>query len=271
MATTSKRLFSAVRPLRLIARTVARTSAWVGDLVLPPTCLHCADRRWMGAPLCLACLRKVERLGPDACRRCGAPGCKEAHDYWPHPYERARFLYRMGPELSSVVHGFKYGHMARNARYLAAGLRRKADLLAWMREFEALVPVPLHPVRKRERGYNQSELIAKAFSDLSGVPVEAGRLRRVRTTGTQTRLGKDGRQINLADAFACPDASKVTGRRILLVDDVFTTGATVSACASVLRGAGSGEIGVVALGLVQRMEAADDFVREMEAVAAYMA
>jgi ComF family protein len=246
-------------------------AALAGNLVMPPACLHCGDRRWKGTPLCLGCLRKVERLGPGTCARCGSPDCRDGHDYWPHPYEGARFLYRMGPELSAVVHGFKYRHMARNARFLAAGLRRREDLLAWMRSHDVLVPVPLHAVRRRERGFNQSDLIARAFSELSGVRVEADLLRRVRSTGTQTKLGKEGRLQNLEAAFDCPDASRLAGRRILLVDDVFTTGSTASACASALRRAGSGGVGVMALGLVERREVADDFVREMEAVAAYMA
>lgn len=259
------------RPRQAHLRSMA---AALGRLFMPPLCLHCEGPRWSGTPLCLACLRRLDALPQtkgDACARCGAGNCGEDHGYWPHAFSSARFLYRVTPELSTVVHGFKYRHMRRNAAFLCARLRRRPDLLGYIRTFDALVPVPLHAARLRERGYNQAALIAGHFAAAACVPTLPEALRRTRSTGTQTLLGRDGRLRNLDGAFACPDPGRMQGKRILLVDDVFTTGATVGACARALRAAGAADVGVIALGRVEAGAPEDDFVAEMEAMAAYLA
>src|SRR5688572_20776021 len=110
------------------ARAIFRLAGAAASLVLPPVCLHCDGRR----------------------------------------FGSSRFLYRVTPELSTVVHGFKYRRMRRNARFLAARLRRRPDLIAHLGAFDALVPVPLHAARQRERGYNQAALIADAFGEIAG-------------------------------------------------------------------------------------------------------
>lgn len=248
-----------------------RLSGAAASLVLPPVCIHCEGRRFRDAPLCLGCLRRLDRLATGGCPRCGVPGCRDPHAYWSQAYGSARFLYRVTAELSTAIHGFKYRHMRRNARFLAARLRRRPDLIDHIRTFDALAPVPLHPARERERGYNQAALIAGEFGEIAGTPVLAGALRRIRHTGTQTKLGREERQGNLAGAFVCPDPPMAAGKRLLLVDDVFTTGATVSACALALKAAGCAEVGVIAIGWVETELAGDDFVREMEAVASYLA
>lgn len=259
---------------RRLRRLLGPVASALGSLFMPPLCLHCEGPRWRGTPLCLACLRRLDALPAAegaACARCGAESCGEDHGYWPHAFSGARFLYRVTPELSTVVHGFKYRHMRRNAAFLCARLRRRPDLADYIRSFDALVPVPLHSARLRERGYNQAALIAGRFGAAAGVPVLSKALKRTRSTGTQTLLGRDGRLRNLDGAFACPDPIKVRDRRILLVDDVYTTGATVGACATVLRSAGAADVGVIALGRVEAGAPEDDFVAEMEAMAAYLA
>lgn len=237
---------------------------------MPPVCLHCENRRWRAAPLCLTCLRRLDRLAAPICGRCGLPGCPDQHADWPHAFSSTRFLFRVTPELSTVVHGFKYRHMRRHVGFLGAYLRFRPDLVEHIRGFDALVPIPLHAVRLRERGYNQAGLIADVLGRAAGVPVWADALRRIRATGTQTALGREERQRNLGGAFACAKPEKLQGRRLLLIDDVFTTGATTAACAETLRRANCGEVGVFALGLVKTETAADDFVKEMEAVAGYL-
>lgn len=260
-----------MRAGRRVARLLRPVATGLGRLFMPPVCLHCEGGRFLAAPLCLACLRALTRVPADACPRCGLPACRDEHAYRAQAFDTAHFLYRVTPQLSTLVHGFKYRHMRRHVEFLAAPLRRRPDLLEYARSFDALVPVPLHPARRRERGYNQAEAIARALGRRSGTLLLPDSLRRVRHTRTQTRLGKQARSGNLEGAFACPDPDTVRGKRLLLVDDVFTTGATVSACARVLRQAGCAAVGVFALGLVEKEQAGDDFVREMEAVAAYLA
>ncbi|MDB5106130.1 MAG: putative amidophosphoribosyltransferase [Fibrobacteres bacterium] len=180
-----------------------------------------------------------------------------------------RFLFRMGPQLSTLIHGFKYRHMRRNIRFLCSYLRYRRDLAEWAGEFDALVPIPIHAVRRRERGYNQAEEIARAASPYLGLPVFAHALGRTRATVSQTKLNREDRRSNLEKAFACRDPEGIRGKRLLLVDDVYTTGATVGRCAELLMEAGAASVGVLALARVETMRDADDFALEMEAVSSF--
>lgn len=151
-----------------------------------------------------------------------------------------------------LVHAFKYGRQAHLAPLLGWLLRDAGgDARLQGREFEALVPVPLHPIRRRQRGFNQAHLLAEQLRLRFGprpLPVREI-LRRVRDTGSQTRLSRAGRQRNLRGAFELRRAwrSRVAGRSFLLVDDVFTTGSTLDECARVLKQAGAAEVWAVAL------------------------
>lgn len=119
------------------------------------------------------------------------------------------------------------------------------------REVDAIVPVPLHPRKKREREFNQAEYLAGALSRAFGVPVLSGSLRRVKDTVTQMALDAERRAANLRGAFAMRRTEAVAGKRLVLVDDVFTTGATMDACAKVLRVAGAQR--VIALAVARGM------------------
>jgi ComF family protein len=238
---------------------------------IPPLCLHCEGRRFADLPLCLGCLRKLAPVRGRCCTRCGGEDCSDSHIDWPYPFRAIHPLFRVTPPLSTLVHGFKYRHQRRNIAFLCAYLRYRPDLREAVRRADVLVPVPLHPVRRRERGYNQAEAIATGLGEACGRPVLAGALRRIRMTGTQTRLSREERSRNLGGAFACAEPGAIEGRRIVLVDDVFTTGATVAGCAEVLLRSGCASVSVFALGKVEKAEAADDFAAEMEAVASYLA
>ena len=146
----------------------------------------------------------------------------------------------LGPPLGALVHGLKYaGHRAAAAELV--DLARERLPAGFCPNGAVLVPVPLHPHRERERGYNQSELLARAWSARVGVPVAKGWMRRVRETGTQTRLGSGDRRRNLDGAFE-PGRGFRAGVPVVLVDDVLTTGSTLSACAAVLLAAGAPEV-----------------------------
>jgi ComF family protein len=179
-----------------------------------------------------------------------------------------RFLFTLSPALSTLIHGFKYHHRRRQAAYLCACARRTSDLAAWFGGFDALVPVPIHPVRRRERGYNQAEAIASGLASFCGKPVWAKALLRKRATRSQTKLSKGERGRNLDGAFAAA-TERVRGKRLLLVDDVYTTGATTEACAAALLAAGAAEVAVFALAKVEPGSPEGDFVREMEAAVSY--
>jgi ComF family protein len=227
----SFRLNRMIRFLRVFMRAVE-------DVVIPPRCAHCGARRHAGMPLCFRCVRIVyaQRFAEDEV----VPGM---------PWVRACF--RLTPPLHTLIHGFKYREQPRNIAYLCAGLRA---YVAWKTDmahtYDAIVPVPLHASRLRQRGYNQAERLARHLGAWSGCRVRPDLLRRVRATGTQTRLGGRRRAENLTGAFrAHPDA--VEGLRLLLVDDVCTTGSTLSHCRDELRAAGATRVDALVIAWVE--------------------
>jgi ComF family protein len=148
--------------------------------------------------------------------------------------------------LRKLIHLFKYGGMRRLAKPLGDLL---AEALPGDREFDAVVPVPLHWRRRWQRGFNQSKLLGKAIARRRGIPLIDG-LRRAGATRSQAGLSGSARRENVAGAFRA--RRRVTGLRILLIDDVMTTGATAGACARALKRAGAQSVSVLSLARVDR-------------------
>ncbi len=219
------------------------------DVFLPPLCECCGRRRWGNAPLCLVCLKRLARNRLDAPQTHLGDATLNEGQYpaGEHAFTCFRALFRLTPELSSLIHGLKYRGYARHAHFLAGYLRLIPEAMAFVRLFDQIVPVPLHSLRQRERGYNQSELLARRIGCLAGRPVMGGALKRTRYTETQTRLGAGERSRNLSGAFTCAKGPVVKGLKILLIDDVYTTGATCDACAQALLAAGAQSVGVLAV------------------------
>lgn len=205
-------------------------------LLAPPACAAC-DAPSRGAP-----------LGPDAtfCAACEAtlaPAEPPAIHDGPAFDEVASGAYRGA--LAAAVRRFKYGGRPDLAGPLGARLAaaiHDAGLRA-----DLVVPVPLHPRKLRERGYNQAALLAGAVARAAGARVAARGLRRTRDTTAQASLSRRGRLDNLADAFRVRAPGAIRGKRVLLVDDVATTGATLRACAAALLGAGAASVTAVVL------------------------
>jgi len=160
-------------------------------------------------------------------------------------FEAAVSAYRSRGVAREVVHRFKYGRQIHLRRLLGCWLAEAlTDSRLASRRFDLVVPVPLHPARQRERGFNQAELLAAELRRASGL---AGRnvLQRTRYTATQTQFDRSERMENLRGAFRLRRGSNVQDLRMLLVDDVLTTGSTLSECASVLREAGARSVHAV--------------------------
>jgi ComF family protein len=151
--------------------------------------------------------------------------------------------------LRHLIHLLKYGGMEPLARPLGM---RLAVLPAQAGPVDLIVPVPLDRGRRRARGFNQSELLAKEVGRLTGVGVDARVLRRRRATQTQTGLTHRQRRLNVRGAFVVGRPAAIAGKSIALVDDVITTGATAAACAHVLKGAGASRVVVLALARARR-------------------
>ena len=227
-----------------------RVAAQLHDLIFPPRCVAC-DR--MGSLLCDACAQAVAPARGPLCARCGRlhpEPCATCAlcDHADHVLARVRAAALHTGVMRDAIHHLKYadarGLAVPLARYLTAAwaapdwdeLRHRVDLVA---------PVPLHPARLQERGYNQSALLAQALCDRAGLTCMPDALARVRATQSQVGLDASARAMNVADAFAA--RLRLDGATVLLIDDVYTTGATLNACARAALVAGA--IQVVALTL----------------------
>ena len=224
------------------------------SLLYPAHCAGCGRRIGEGEDFCGDCARTIEPIREPRCGVCSepfdglagnlvCPNCRGAAFH----FECAVCVVRSRTTIRDLVHRLKYGREAWLARplgkILCGGLAdsRLADFGA-----DALVPVPLHPRRLRERDFNQSALLASELSRASGVPVREF-LARKRYTGTQTRLTRGGRRQNLRNAFALRKNAAVADLNLLLVDDVLTTGSTLDACAAVLLGHGAASVRALTL------------------------
>ena len=210
------------------------------DLLFPLRCLGCGRE---GSLLCPSCCQSLPRIKQPFCQGCGTPltGGNLCPTCVSHPLAIGgiRCVFLFGGTVRLAIHQFKYRHLKAMAAPL--GLLLADYLRSYPLPSEVLVPVPLHPKRLRERGYNQASLLAIEMGKLTGLPLVEGALLRIRDTVTQARTASAAeRRSNVRDAFACPQ--ELHGERMLLIDDVCTTGATLDACAMALRAAGAGSI-----------------------------
>ena len=216
----------------------------LADLFYPQRCVGC-DRR-VSDLHCRQCFDALPRIGRPFCARCGMPTafetfvCDECKDV-DFGFESARAPLRCTGVGKEIVHTLKYGGYTRVVERLAAPLM--LGVIDPGDGFEAVVPVPLHRSRLRQRGFNQAELLARGVARKINAPV-SGTLEVVRRIRDQVELSAAGRRANVAGAFRARD--RVWGR-VLLIDDVFTTGATMSACAETLMGAGAQEVHALSL------------------------
>ncbi|HZT05921.1 MAG TPA: ComF family protein [Chloroflexota bacterium] len=208
------------------------------DVLLPPRCVGCGRR---GADVCDACVAALRPLGAHTCPRCSAhsPGGRPCGSCGrrlghlraviaAHPYQGT---------IRAAILAFKYRSRTRLAPFLVAAL--EPGLARRPLAVDVVAPVPLSPARLAQRGFNQAELLARPLAASQGWPLDAALLVRTRETPQQTRLSSGERWLNLAGAFAVRDPASVVDRRVLLVDDVCTTGATLEACAAPLVRAGA--------------------------------
>lgn len=213
--------------------------------LLPAACLLCESpvpARQADALVCDLCRSRWEPVTDPVCERCGQPAfadlpCRLCAG-WPAGLARVRSAVWLRDGAREAVHRLKYEGWWRVADALAQAMRRLEPLTGQV----SLIPVPLGARRLRTRGYNQSERLAVALGGLVGLPVRADLLARRRETRTQTALTPEGRQANVAGAFA---ARGVGGLACVLVDDVFTTGATLAEAAAALHGGGAGRVEAV--------------------------
>ncbi len=247
-----------------LLRLVQKGASAALDLMLPPTCLGCGTAMGESHGLCVACWSTIVFLGPPACARCGLPFAYDAGDGAlcavcigsDSAIDRLRAVFAYDDKSRGLILSFKHGDRLQGARAFGRWLARAGRPL--IEPETIVVPVPLHWTRLFSRRYNQSALLSQAlvreFRMVHGLAIEIAPelLDRRRRTRPQGRLGRMSRQENIRGAFKVADPAKVRGKRILLVDDVLTTGATVEECARVLKRAGAAHVDVLTLARVLR-------------------
>lgn len=248
--------------LQGMGRLTGRVSRTVLDAVLPPRCLKCGDILAAAPGLCPECWRKLTWLGAPCCASCGQPfpfdagadarcgACLQK----PPAYDRARAVFRYDDESRDLVIGLKHADRTDAVPALSGWMLRAGAAL--LEATELIVPVPLHWTRLAARRFNQAALLAQAIGRTAERPVLTQALVRRRATRSQGHLGRLARFRNVKGAIAVAErhVTSIANRRILLIDDVITTGATVESAAKALISAGARGVDVLALAKVVRAD-----------------
>ena len=218
----------------------------VASLFYPALCAVCHTPVTRGDYICQDCLDKAQRIAAPFCVKCSEPfpGAIEGEFTCANcanrtlEFDAAVSAYRSRGVVRFIVLQFKYNRQLHLRHPIAEWLQEAMnDARLCQRHFDLVIPVPLHPARLRHRGFNQAELLAKILAQKINVPLSRA-LERIRYTTTQTAFDRAERMENLRDAFRLRKKLAVRGLQVLLVDDILTTGSTLSECARVLREAG---------------------------------
>jgi ComF family protein len=218
------------------ARAARQVGNWLVEAVYVRTCAAC-DRR--GEWVCRFCAAEIAPLSQAGCLRCGRDNtsiCDCA--MLPAEVERMRSVYPFAGWVREAIHRLKYAGERARAPMLADQVTHIVDQLE---DMEGIIPVPIHPNRLRARGFNQSELLAKRISQTYGIPVMRV-LERVEDRGSQVGRNSYDRWTAVEGAFRCTSPISVRNRRVIVLDDVITTGATISSCAVTLGAAGASAV-----------------------------
>ncbi len=215
------------------------------DLLYPHTCPFCG--RVSADDVCGTCKEKLEYIREPRCMRCGKPIRKEEQEYCydcertSHVYERGYALWVHRGGVQRAVYQFKYHNQRIYSQFFGRELLSRYGQAVRRWNVTTIIPIPLSGKRRRRRGFNQAELLARELGSGLGIPVDAKNLVRVRDTSPQKQMDVKGRNSNLKNAFAWRGKKGICGN-ILLVDDIYTTGNTIDAAARVLKSSGAGKI-----------------------------
>ena len=246
----------------LVKTGPGRPLRWLGgavlDLLFPPVCLSCDKPVATADALCSECFRGLRAITAPLCPVLGlpfaaslGPDARSAEAIAdPPPFDRARSAVVYNDVARALVGKLKYGDRPELARFCAR-LMAQAGHELWAAD-AVLVPVPLHRVRNFSRRYNQSTELSRVLSALTGLPIDPALVSRRKNTPHQVGLSGDARRRNVAGAFAAhPNSSvRLKGRRVVLVDDVITTGATIKAVTKALKSGGAERVDVVSFARV---------------------
>ena len=253
----------AENPMRFQREMLVRASKkmWTGLLqaVLPARCLSCGEAVQDSASVCVYCWQKLKLLEEPVCDVMGTAFAYDqgegalSAEALSHPplWNKSRAAVVFDENSKGFVHAFKYGDRGEAGLFMARMMARAGQKL--IAEADMIVPVPLHWTRLWKRRFNQAAYLAKNIARASGKPHEAFVLKRSRATPQQVGLKADERRRNMRRAFLVNDAQgRLRNKKVLLIDDVRTTGATISACVEALKAGGAAQVFVLTFALVDR-------------------
>lgn len=218
------------------------------DYLYPPRCPVC-DRIY-GEGICDSCRQKLIYIEEDFCLKCGKPLSDSRQEYCmdcrkrKHAYLQGRALFSYQGAIRKSLYRLKYANRREYACWYGEEMAKCLGKWISQKRITKIVPIPLHPARKRQRGYNQAALLARSIGRYMNIPVDEQLLYRVKKTAPQKALTGQERKANLRNAFEIRKSIR-PGERILLVDDIYTTGSTVDAAAECLQRAGKCRIYVI--------------------------
>lgn len=217
----------------------------LAGLLFPRRCPVCHEVvEDAGEPACKICRTRLPYVRAPFCLKCGKPLLAEEREYCgdcrrkKHMFRQGRAPFVYDPLMRESIARYKYGGRREYASFYAEEILRKCAREAALWKGEVLVPIPLHPSRKRKRGYNQAALLARELSKRCGLPVDEKLLVRTRKTRAQKELNDQERMANLKNAFSVREGN-ISYKNIILIDDIYTTGSTVNEAARVLREKGA--------------------------------
>lgn len=207
---------------------------FVLNFLFPPACSVCGkiDKNW----LCPNCQRRVERL---------EKSCKL--DIENKKYEKLLYLFKYESLVRKLILSYKFSNKAYLNHFFANEIAKNKENRELLKQYDMIIPVPMHKRKMQKRGYNQTELVADELGKILEIPARKDILSKVVNTTTQSKLGGKARQSNIQHAFFIKNDIEVEDKKIILLDDIYTTGATSQECSRVLKDAGATEILILVL------------------------
>ncbi|MEA2103876.1 MAG: ComF family protein [Candidatus Cloacimonadota bacterium] len=215
------------------------------DLFYPKYCFVCGEKLFENDFLCEKCKEKIELTDKNICFICGkneikngiCDDCKSKYHF-----DSVFAALKYNPIIKNLMHNFKYAEFKKLANYLGAYLVECLLEYPFISQIDYVIPIPLHKVKKRSRGFNQADLIAEFVANKLNIKFSSTLITRKKFTKSQTKLSKEKRKKNVSGAFCVPNPQILHGKNILLIDDVLTTGSTLSAAVSEILKTGANKI-----------------------------
>ncbi len=209
------------------------------NLIFPKICLHCGENLKLGENLiCDNCRRDLIFRKGNLCPRCNtvltADKCLMC-DEMDYAFDKAFSAFKYSKTIKSLVHSIKYNETKKVGKLLGFYLAEYWKKFVKINDIDCVIPVPLHKVKKRMRGYNQSKIIGESFAKSTNFHFDSSLIKRIYFTNTQTKLTKLEREKNIKNAFEISNVEKIKNKKILIIDDVFTTGSTVNEISKILK------------------------------------